>query len=218
MRYLRYAAAFGLLIFSVCALAKDKKKVLLPEDILQAHTALVVVDPSAGVDVQDPNANRLARTAVEQALIKWGRLMPVTDGYTADIIIMVRKGNGRVAQSTIGGTPVNGTPPVTIGSTSTADQSTTHAAGRWGNSGIPGDPSNAGTSPSTPYPQTEIGSSQDTFAVYRGGKDDPNWSPLDTPAVWRYTAKNGLESPSVPAVEAFRKAIADSEKQLAANP
>jgi hypothetical protein len=211
-------AALALLVLPLTAAAKDKKKVLLPEDILQAHTALVVVDPSAGVDVQDPNANRLARTAVEQALIKWGRLMPVNDGYTADIIIMVRKGNGRVAQSTIGGTPVNGTPPATIGSSTTADQSTTHASGRWGNSGIPGDPSNAGTSPSTPYPQTEIASSQDTFVVYRGNKDDPNWSPLNAPAVWRYTAKNALDAPSVPALEAFRKAIADSEKQLAANP
>ncbi len=33
--------------------------------------------------------------------------------------------------------------------------------------------------------------------------------------VWRYTAKDALESPGVPAVEVFRKLIADSEKQLA---
>ena len=59
---------------------------------------------------------------------------------------------------------------------------------------------------------------QDTFVVYRGNKDDPNWSPLDAPAVWRYSGKNVLDSPSVPAVEAFRKAIAESEKQLASNP
>ncbi len=219
MKYHRYGAAFGLLLLSLCAFAKEKKKVPLPEDILQAHTALVIVDPTAGVDAADPNANRLARTDVEQALMKWGRLMPVTEGFTADIIIVVRKGNGKMVQPTIGGTPVNGTPPVSIGSTSTPDESTTHAAARWGHSGIPNDPSNAGTQPATPQPQVEAGSTQDMFVVYRGGiKDDPNWSPLDAPAVWRYTAKNALESPSVPAVEAFRKAIADSEKQLASTP
>ncbi|AXC15278.1 hypothetical protein ACPOL_6034 [Acidisarcina polymorpha] len=54
--------------------------------------------------------------------------------------------------------------------------------------------------------------------MYRENKDDPNWSPLDAPAVWRYMARNALESPSVPAVDAFRKAIAESEKQLASNP
>src|SRR5271156_308865 len=219
MRHRRYATALGLLLCSLCAFAKDKKKVQLPEDVLQAHTALVIVDPTAGVDAADPNANRLARTDVEQALMKWGRLMPVQEGFTADINIMVRKGNGKIVQPTIGGTPTNGTPPVSIGSTSTPDESTTHAAARWGHSGIPNDPSNAGTQPATPQPQIEAGSTQDMFVVYRGGiKDDPNWSPLDAPAVWRYSGKNALESPSVPAVEAFRKAIADSEKQLASNP
>ena len=219
MRHRRYAAALGLFIFSLCAFAKDKKKVVLPEDVLQARNVLVIVDPTAGVDAADPNANRLARADVEQALIKWGRLMPVTEGFTADLIIMVRKGNGKMVQPTIGGTPVNGTPPVSIGSNSTPDESTTHAAGRWGHSGIPNDPSNAAGQPATPQPQVEAGPTQDVFVVYRGGiKDDPNWSPLDAPAVWRYSAKNALESPSVPAVEAFRKAIVESEKQIASTP
>jgi len=219
MKHHKYAAAFGLLIISLCAFAKDKKKAPLPEDVLRAHTVLVIVDPSAGVDVQDPNANRLARTDVEQALYKWGRFTTVQEGFTADLIIMVRKGNGKIVQPTIGGTPVNGIPPVNVGSTTDPNQTTTHAGGRWGSSGIPNDSSSAGSQPATPQPQIEAGPTQDTFVVYSGGiKDDPNWSPLDAPAVWRYTAKNSLESPSVPAVEAFRKAIADSEKQLAANP
>jgi hypothetical protein len=219
MKNPRHAAALGLLVFSLCAFAKDKKKAPLPEDILRAHSVLVIVDPSAGVDLQDPNANRLARTDVEQALYKWGRFTTVQEGSTADLIIVVRKSNGKIVQPTIGGTPVNGTPPVSIGSTSDPNQTTTHAAGRWGASGIPNDPSNAGTQPAIPQPQIEAGPTQDSFVVYRGGiKDDPYWSPLDTPAVWRYTAKNALESPSVPAVDAFRKAIADSEKQLASNP
>ncbi|WP_150133150.1 hypothetical protein [Acidisarcina polymorpha] len=76
----------------------------------------------------------------------------------------------------------------------------------------------AGDQPSNPQPQIEAGPTEDTFVVYRENKDDPNWSPLDAPAVWRYMARNALESPSVPAVDAFRKAIAESEKQLASNP
>ncbi len=87
MKYQRQVASLTLLYCSLFALAKDKKKAPLPEDVLRAHTVLVIVDPSAGVDLQDPNANRLARTDVEQALMKWGRLMPVQEGFTADLIL-----------------------------------------------------------------------------------------------------------------------------------
>jgi hypothetical protein len=55
------------------------------------------------------------------------------------------------------------------------------------------------------------------FVVYRG-TTDPNSSPLDAPSVWRYSGKDALASPSVPAVEAFRKLIAESEKELASHP
>jgi hypothetical protein len=48
------------------------------------------------------------------------------------------------------------------------------------------------------------------FVVYRcTTKDDENWAPLDAPPV---------QSPGVPAVEVFRKVVADSEKQLAKTP
>jgi len=39
-------------------------------------------------------------------------------------------------------------------------------------------------------------------------------SPLNRAPLWRYVAKNGLRSPDVPAVEEFRKALAEAEKQL----
>jgi hypothetical protein len=52
------------------------------------------------------------------------------------------------------------------------------------------------------------------FVVYRGKRDDA----LDSPAVWRYSAKDALRSPGVPAVDAFRKLIAEAEKQQAATP
>jgi hypothetical protein len=54
----------------------------------------------------------------------------------------------------------------------------------------------------------EIGPSEDMFEVYRGGISDP----LDSPAVWRYVAKDCLRAPNMRAVEEFRKAIADAER------
>jgi hypothetical protein len=49
------------------------------------------------------------------------------------------------------------------------------------------------------------------FALYRGRADYP----LDSPAIWRYTAKDALSSPSVPAVAQFREVIDQSLKALA---
>lgn len=201
-----------LLLSCLFASGKDKKKVPLPADVLKAHTAWVIVDPSAGVDVTDPNTNRIARADVENALAKWGRLTPVASAFQADLIITVRKGNGKSAQPTIGSAPPNSPPPVIAQRT---DSGIT-AAGRAGATGMPGDPTGIA---SEPHPQVEVGPTQDMFTVYRGDPNQDNsWSPLDSPPVWRYTAKDALESPSVPAVDAFRKAITESEKQLASGP
>jgi hypothetical protein len=109
-------ALAAIILFCALAPAKDKKKAVLPADVLHAETVLVIVDPAAGVDAADPNANRAARQAVEEALNRWGRFRLVQEGFTADLVIMVRKGNGKVAQGTIGGSPINGIPPVSVGS------------------------------------------------------------------------------------------------------
>jgi hypothetical protein len=186
MPSLRVLAVTAIIFCSVLAHGKDKKKAILPADVLKARTVLVVVDPSAGVDVTDPNANRIARADVQKALDQWGRFTLVQEGFTADLVMVVRKGNGKLVQSTIGGTPINGTPPVS-GGTSTSDSETSARAGiRWG--GNPNDPASAGTRPSTPEPQLEAGPPQDMLAVYRGSAD-PNVSPLDSPPVWRYSQK-----------------------------
>jgi hypothetical protein len=209
-------AVTAITLCSVLAPAKDKKKAILPADVLRARTVLVVVDPTAGVDARDPNANRAARADVEKALDQWGRFTLVQEGLTADLVITVRKGNGRFVQQTIGGTPINGTPPVSGGTTNSPGETTTRGSVRWG-AGLPNDPSSAGNQPSTPRPQMEAGSAQDTFVVYRGSTE-PDQSPLDAPAVWRYSGKDALASPAVPAVETFRKLIAESERQLASHP
>ena len=61
----------------------------------------------------------------------------------------------------------------------------------------------------------EIGASEDTFEVYRGGIEYP----LDSSPVWRYIAKDCLRAPGVTAVEELRKAITQAEKpQVAKKP
>jgi hypothetical protein len=210
-----------LILSSLVAAGKDKKKATLPEDILKAHTVWVIVDPTAGVDIDDPNANRIARADVEKALVQWGRLEPVTNADMADLIITVRKGHDKIADGTIAGTPINQPPPAIGEST----DSRIHAAGSTRGGQMPGGPIDASTSgdpgqsgnngyPSRPSPQAEIGGSRDMFVVYRSHASNA----LNAPPVWRYTAKDALESPDVPAVDAFRAIIVESEKQLAGKP
>ena len=208
MPYRKSLVVSLLIVSSLVAFGKNKKKTVLPADILQARTVLVVVDPDAGIVAEAPLANPTARNDVEQALMKWGRFSLVPNGTDADLIITVRKGHGKIAQTTIGGVPVINRPvnqpTVSEGRIGAQNPSPT----------ITGDPSNPPWPSDGPHPQEEIGSSQDMFVVYRGGRDNP----LDSPAVWRYSAKDALRSPDVPAVEEFQKLITEAEKQLAAKP
>lgn len=205
----RAVAFFFLLMCCIVAAGKDKKQVLLPADILQARTVLVVIDPEAGVALDTPNANRTAREDVEKALMKWGRFSMAIDQAHADLVIMVHKGNGKIAQPTIGGIPNNDRPVIF---------QPTDSGGRIGGTrGTPppmaGDPSSSQNS--NREPQVEVGQADDLFAVYRGDRADP----LDSPSVWHYSAKDALQSPGVPAVDVFRKVIKEAEKQLqSANP
>lgn len=202
------AASLVLALCCTAGVAKDKKKkILLPDDVLQARTVLVVIDPDAGISIDAPNANREAQQDVERALMSWGRFELVSDSSNADLVIEVRKGNGKLAQPTIGGVPTNNRPVVL---------DPTDSGGRAGGGTIPplGGTNPAGAQRPDPSPQIEVGAADDVFAVYRGKRGDP----LDTPAVWRYARKDALISPSVPAVDAFRKLIAEAEKQRAAQP
>src|SRR5215472_17718557 len=107
MRWLKGLAFSFLLVTCMVASAKNKKKVILPVDVLQARSILVVIDPQAGMAIDAPNANRIARNDVENALMNWGRYILAADVSTADLIFVVRKGNGKLAQPTIGGVPNN---------------------------------------------------------------------------------------------------------------
>jgi hypothetical protein len=200
-----------LVLWCLVGTAKDKKKNLLPADIVEARTVLVMVDPNAGILAEHPNANRMARQDVEKALMKWGRYSLVTESWNADLVITVKRGSGKVAQPTIGGVPMNNDPVVME-----PGDSGGRIGGRQGNPQVLGGPTNP--QPGGPRPQVEVGESQDMFVVYRGNKENPSGSPLEAPAVWRYSATDALESPEVPAVDVFRDVISKSEKALNKTP
>jgi hypothetical protein len=200
-----------LVLWCLVGTAKDKKKNLLPADIVEARTVLVMVDPNAGILAEHPNANRMARQDVEKALMKWGRYSLVTESWNADLVITVKRGSGKVAQPTIGGVPMNNDPVVME-----PGDSGGRIGGRQGNPQVLGGHTNP--QPGGPRPQVEVGESQDMFVVYRGNKENPSGSPLEAPAVWRYSATDALESPEVPAVDVFRDVISKSEKALNKTP
>lgn len=199
-RYGPLSLAFLVVFF---ASAKEKDKLVLPADVLQAQTVLVVIMPEAGEPLADVTANRKAQEDVEKALMKWGRFRLAMEAYNADLVIAVRKGTKQAITPVIRGGPVDTRPVIlepTEGSTRVGTQrGSPPDLTRTGSGGTPG---------TGPQMGTEVGPSEDTFAVYRGKIEYP----LDSSPVWRYMAKDSLSSPAVPAVDEFRKAIAAAEK------
>jgi len=184
--------------------AKDKKQSLLPLYVLQAQTVAVVVHPDANEPLTDPMANRTAQAQAEKAIREWGRFNVVLDAQTADLIIAVRKGHK-------GGPTVSHSPADKPIDYSNRRQLTLGAQRGYPQSPnlTDPDPGNLGVPDRGPQIGSQIGASEDTFEVYRGGVEYP----LDTSPVWRYIAKGALNPPQVTAIEQFRKAIEESEKQ-----
>jgi len=204
----RISISFLLLLLLVpLADGKNKKKQTLPDYVLNAQTILVVIHPDAGEPLTDPRANRTAQEDVERAMMKWGRFKLVMDARTADLVVAVRKGHA--GGPTISDSPTDN-PPV-IYQPSGGD---TRAGGQHGRPPDLSNPGLGGAADRGPRIGNEIGSSDDTFEVYRGGVEYP----LDAAPVWRYMAKGALNEPQVAAVEQFRKAIDESEKQRQQKP
>jgi len=195
---MRRSLIAGLLLLSVSAPAKDKKKALLPEIVLQARTVMVIVDPESGLSIANPSENTTARNDVTSALEKWGRFSPTLDQNFADLVIVLHKG-GRAMKPTIGGVP-NEAP------------GTVWSRDRDVNVRIGGAPPGLGSDDSGrmggPSPRTELSNGDDVFAVYLGKTENP----LDASPIWRYSAHDALQHPSVPAVDKFHKAIEQAEK------
>ncbi|HXC97492.1 MAG TPA: hypothetical protein VNU92_17465 [Edaphobacter sp.] len=183
-------------------LAKNK---ILPGYIVQAHTVAVIIDPSAGIDIQDPRANQVAQKDVEAALLKWGRFEPLVGAQKADLIIVIRRGHKRATDMTISDPSENnrvGATPTDNGMGAGAQNGRAPVVG-----GYPDRPQ-----PQAPQPQGEIGSSDDSLAVYDGAVGRP----LDGAPGWRYLGQEGLRPHAVPAVDDFRRAVEAADKAAAA--
>lgn len=203
----RTIALFAVVLLTTATgFAKDKKKNVLPAYVLTARTVTVIIDPNVGVSVDDPLANRTAQKDVETAILNWGRFQTVMSGMEPDLIIVVRKGSGRVARPTISDPRQNDR----LGAIVPFDNGASIGAQQ----GHPPASSNPTPADQTPHPEAQIGSTDDYFAVYRGDVNQP----LDSPPAWRYVASDALQSPSVPAVDKFRQAIADAEKAASKGP
>ena len=189
--------AFILLLNSL-GFAGEKKKTILPDYVLQAHTVAVIVNPGSETPLLNPGENRQAQDDVERALTKWGRLQPVMDAGTADLVISVRRGR-TISPTIVGG---NQGRPVIFqpgeGATRIGVQRGTPPNATIGQRQDP-----------RPGLSSEAGSAEDSFEVYRGGVEYP----LDNSPIWRYMGKNALHPPTVPAVMQFRKVIEEAEKQ-----
>lgn len=175
--------------------AKSSKKQLLPDLILKAQTVVVVIHPGSGEPLGAPAANRTAVDQVEKAFSRWGRFHVVMEGQFADLVIAVRKGHA-------GGPAISNSPGDNAPVIFQPSDGSIRIGGR------------TGSPQSTPRISNEIGPAEDIFEVYPGGSDDP----LDMAPIWRFSAKNALNGPQVQAVEQFRKAIEESEKQRQQKP
>ncbi len=191
--------------------AKTKDKVMLPPYVLSAHTVAVLVDPGAGVSVEDPRANQVAQKDVEAALAQWGRYETVMGSEQADLLIVIRRGHGRAAEATISDPRQN--------DRAGAINPTNDGVGIGGQHGqqppLSGSRAPMGSQDgmgSEAHPQAEIGRIDDEFSVFQGGVTRP----LDGAPAWRWVRPDGLRPHDVPAVAEFRRAVAETEKAAAA--
>lgn len=192
----------ALLSLSICLHGKQKKKLVLPDYVLDAKTVAVVVDPDAPISTAHPNDNKQAADDVEQALLKWGRYRLLPDPQWADLVIVIRK--GRAAGAAIGGTGNGSDRPVILQQPTNND---TRVVAQWG---MPPQVSATQQQPQQrqPQPGMEAGTPEDVFVVHQGLPQPPLYGPV----AWSYAGKNALNAPQVKAVEQFRDAVAAAEK------
>jgi hypothetical protein len=205
----RRATAMLALVIAAAGLASAKKKVYLPSFVLKAQTVMVVILPGAGEPLNDPDANLNAQANVEKAFMKWGRYQIVHDASQADILVGVQKGSGKIANPTVSGGPIDSR-PATVETT----DNDIHVSVQQGHPpDVTQQPTLTGTETQSTRPHTgvEVGPRDDSFNVFQGRREYP----LDGPAVWRCTVKDGLNAPDITSVEQFRKAVEESDKAAA---
>lgn len=193
----RASTLFLLGLLVTLGYAKDKTKNILPAYVLQAKTVAVVIDPSAGISIDDPRANEMAQKNVEAAILKWGRFETVSDPKTADLLVMVRKGKSRLMDDTM-------PDPRQNSGINPNSRSGSIGAPRGSQPDLSGDP---GLGSSRQSPQTGTLDAEDSFSVFKGGENTRYATP-----VWTYAGRDGLNPQTVPAVIAFKKAVTAAEK------
>ena len=191
-----------LMVLAIAVRGNDKKKSTLPATILNAQTIAVMIDPEAGTSMDDPLANKTALEDVEKALTNWGRFRVVMRGMSPDVVIVIRKGNGKLVQPKIAGGPSPNDRPVIIQPNDTGIRI-------GGQKGRPPDDGQSDPQSGGVGPGVGVGGSEDSFLVFDGTLSNPT---ENTP-MWRYMAKNALHSHDVPAVTEFRKVVEETEKQ-----
>lgn len=203
-----FVALIAGLLMTTFAGAKNKAEKSVPDYILSAKTVAVIIDPQAGIDVDDPRANQVAQKDVETALLNWGRFKPTISTQGADLIIVIRKGHKGVVDTTTSDPRQNNRVGVIDPAANGVSVGAQHGRQpELSGAGVP-----AASEQGAPHPQMEIGAVDDSFTVYNGDTDHP----LDSPSGWRYVAKDGLRSHNVPAVDEFKKAVAAADKAAAA--
>jgi hypothetical protein len=181
----------------------------MPPYVLQAHTVAVMVDPDAGISFDDPNANQTAQRDVEKAIANWGRFTLVMGPQQADLVIVLRKGHGKIADATITDPRQNGR----VGSANPLDDGISAGAQHGPQPGLSSGRPSDGTQDGAvgAHPQIEAGDGEDSFEVYKGNTEHA----MDGAVAWRWVRQDGLHAHNVPAVAEFRKAIEEAEKQAA---
>jgi hypothetical protein len=207
------------LILAAPMWGKSKEEKTLPTYVLTAHTVAVMVDPGAGVDAADPRANQVAQKDVETALTNWGRYFTVMGPEEADLVIVIRKGTGRLANETITDPRQNNRAGVINPTDNGVQIGAQHGQPSPVGVGLPDASQDGGSGvrqipmpPQGSQPQLEVGSPDDSFAVFQGRRSDP----MQSPPIWRKDEKDGLRSHNVPVVDEFRKAVAEADKAAAA--
>ncbi len=137
------------------------------------------------------------------ALASWGRFQPAKDLSTADLVITIRKGSGRAG----GMADSNDSPMLHPASEASGGVSGIAKVQPMSNDPTSIHPEDSG-------PQSESGPTDDTFTVFRG----KHTNAIDSHAVWRYSARNALDSPAVPAVDEFKRVLLETEKQQETTP
>lgn len=207
MRVRVLALFAGIVVLTSCVVAKKKEKQVLPDAVLRAQTVFVVIQPDAKEPVTEPNANLKAQKAVEEALMRWGKFRLAMDTTTADIVISVEKGTGKVASPTISGGPVDSRPVDVEG-----DASQVRIIGQKGRQDTTSNPLNDPNPNARAQMGTQALGSEDVLRLFIGGAAE---YPLDYAPVWMYSRKDALKGPEMAAVAELKKVFEESEKVAA---